>query len=117
MKVFFYEIFYLLSSVFSSHASFSDSAISSTTGSSNSTLAGLIAETTISSIFVNISYFSSSIFNSFTFIESQISLRFSKLTSKESTKFLGRHFTSISFKCSSNIAPSLIAFESQIKFK
>jgi len=99
-----------VSSVASAHSS-------ATTGSSNSIFLGSLAITTTLSILVIISYFSSLIPKSETLIISPTFSNFEISTSKESTKFFGRVFTSSSLNNSSIKAPSLAAAESQIKLK
>jgi hypothetical protein len=99
---------YYFSSVSATSSSAPVTGASGALSDISSILAGLLAETTTVSA-VKISNFSESIFKSDILIESHISFNSDKLTSIESTKFLGNTFTSISFKCSSKIPPSFTA--------
>jgi hypothetical protein len=106
-NTFFWKLFYyFVSSVVSA----------ATVTSSISILAGLLADTTISLRLVRSSNLED-IPKSETLITSPISANFDKSTSKESTKSLGKTFTSTSLICSSKIAPSFTAFELPIKDK
>jgi hypothetical protein len=110
------KLFCYYSLVFSSLlASSSHSSVTSVV-SSISTLAGADTAATTSSLLVSISNFSLFIHKSLTLIISQVVFSFDRSTSNHSTKSVGKHFTSISFICSSRRAHSFFtAFDELIK--
>jgi hypothetical protein len=110
--------YFSFSSVFSPESSSSHSLGISDSGASSgitSTL-GLPARATTSSIGLVIVILSDTLISD-TLILSSISFNRDKSTSIWSTKSLGKQFISISFCSSSNIAPSLTATDSQVKFR